>query len=143
MWRVMGGTCGSWLGWSFAEEAEVGIGGVEEGYEVIEGGQRMEKVELGVDVGGDDGREVFARDGVVDTLEYQCRGGASACILPVIRSESTRYHSHILNIDTLWTDISLIVISSKVLALRPIYAQDHPSPPQRPFPHVVFHLGST
>jgi hypothetical protein len=59
---------------------------------------------------------VLLRGGVVDILEYQRRGGASACILPVIRSRSTHYHSHILNIDTLWTDINLIVISSKALA---------------------------
>lgn len=53
------------------------------------------------------------RDGVVDILEYQRRGRASACILQVIRSGSTRYDSHILDIDTLWTGVSLIVISSK------------------------------
>lgn len=76
------------------------------------------------------------RDGVVDILEYQRRGRASACILQVIRSGSTRYDSHILDIDTLWTGVSLIVISSKALALRPIYVQEFPSPLQRPLSHV-------
>ena len=43
----------------------------------------------------------YGVDGVVDILEYQCRGRASASILPVIRSGSTRHHSHVLNIDAL------------------------------------------
>src|SRR5271156_5277523 len=79
---------------------------------------------------------------MVDILEYQPRGGASACVLPVIRGGSTRYHSHILNIDTLLTEINLTVISSKALAVRPIYAQGFPSPLQRPLLHVFFHPDS-